>query len=48
VSDPVMRVGQTFEPVPFDTRLWPDDAFRELRRVFEKPEVRTVPKAPSE
>lgn len=48
VGDSVMRVGQTLEPIPFDTWLWPDDAFRELRRVFEKSEVRTVPKALSE
>jgi len=44
----MMRVGQTLEPVPFGTHLWPDNAFCELRRLIEKTEARTVPKVPSE
>ena len=47
VGHPVMRIGQTLEPVPFVTHSWLDDAFLEIRRVFEKNEVCTVPKAAS-
>jgi len=39
-----MRFGQALKPVPIDTCLRQDDAFRELRRVFKESEVRTVPK----
>lgn len=45
VGDPTMSIGQTHEPVPFDTWSWPDDTFDELRRAIEKREAPAVPSA---